>query len=175
MTQDAPSQSTRRERIGLALRRLREERGWSQTRLAERCSSRSSLAAYEAGQSEPQVTTLLEILEALGFELRDFAAALDRVEGKAPGADEGAEESPDVRVRRRAWMLVDLSEEVPHSLEQDLADWEDLIDHLTAFTYRHGAAEAAERRKAERRKRREDARSGESATLKTHRKAVEGS
>lgn len=173
MTQDAPSQATRRERIGCALRQLREARGWSQARLAQHCSSRSSLAAYEAGQSEPQVTTLLEILEAQGFELRDFADALDRVEGKTPAEDE--QDASDVRVRRRAWMLVDLSEEVPQSLEQDLADWEDLIDHLTAFTYRHGAAEAAERRKTERRKQCEDERSGESATLKTHRKVVGGS
>lgn len=164
MTQGAPSQAQRREQIGTALRQLREKRGWTQTRLAEHCSSRSSLAAYEAGQSEPQVSLLLEILEAMGFEMSDFAEALDRVMGKEA---EEAPETPEVRVRRRAFMVVDLSEEeLPHSLEQDLEAWEELIDRLTAFTYRQGAADAAERRKADR---------DESATLKTDRRLRKGS
>lgn len=174
MTQGAVTQDTRRENIGAALRLLRTERGWTQTRLAEVCSSRSSLAAYEAGQSEPQVTTLLEILEALGYHLTDFAQALDRVEGKTPAA-EADRETSDVRVRRRAFMVVDLSEEeVPHDLEQDMAEWEDLLERLTAFTYRHGAAAAAERRKAER-KAREDEASGEGRNSGNRRKAAQGS
>lgn len=175
MTQGAATQDTRREHIGSALRRLRKERGWTQTRLAEHCSSRSSLAAYEAGQSEPQVTTLLEILEALGYRLSDFADVLDRVEGKSPATGEEASEASDVRVRRRAFMVVDLSEEeVPHGLEEDLAEWEDLLERLTAFTYRQGAVAAAQRRKAER-EAREGEVSDEPTILKNQREALQGS
>lgn len=149
---------TRRERIGRALRLLRQERGWTQTRLAEHCSSRSSLAAYEAAQSEPQVSTLLEILEAMGYGLSDFENALERARegssrGKRLASDSGAEES---RVKRRAFMVVDFSVETPHGLERELEEWEDLIDRLTAFTYRHAASVAPERGRADRRTARDE-------------------
>lgn len=151
---DANTKSERRRWVGEGLRMLRMERGLSQTDLAERCSSRSSLAAYETGQSEPQVTVLLEILDALGSDLAEFSEVLERVRVRSgngsPSRLPVPAASQDAQRRRRAFLLVDVSEEVPGEIPTEADELDRMLDRLTSFAYRHGAAVRAEHRRAER-------------------------
>lgn len=151
---DANIKSERRRWVGEALRLLRMERGLSQTDLAERCSSRSSLAAYETGQSEPQVTVLLEILDALDSDLAEFSGVLERVRLQrgdgSPGRLPVPAASQDVQRRRRAFLVVDVSEELPGEVPAEADELDRMLDRLTSFAYRHGAAVRAEHRRTER-------------------------
>lgn len=57
--------------VGKDLRRLRQEKGWSQQRLAETAGViQQNLSAYERGDSDPRLETLGRLLDALGAELR---------------------------------------------------------------------------------------------------------
>lgn len=151
---DANTKFERRRWVGEALRVLRLERGLSQTDLAERCSSRSSLAAYETGQSEPQVTVLLEILDALDSDLAEFSGVLERVRLQrgdgSPGRPPVPAASQDVQRRRRAFLVVDVSEELPGEVPAEADELDRMLDRLTSFAYRHGAAVRAEHRRIER-------------------------
>jgi transcriptional regulator with XRE-family HTH domain len=58
---------TPRDSVGATVRRLREERGWSLTDLAERAGiSRSYLAQIESGKSAPTEEKILQLADALG-------------------------------------------------------------------------------------------------------------
>lgn len=53
-----------------AVRELREERGWSQLELATRSHvSRSFVADLEAGKPTVEASKLLDVFQALGFEM----------------------------------------------------------------------------------------------------------
>lgn len=151
---DANTKSERRRWVGEALRMLRMERGLSQTDLAARCSSRSSLAAYETGQSEPQVTVLLEILDALDSDLAGFSEVLERARLRSgdgsPSRLPVPAASQDAQRRRRAFLVVDVSEELPGEIPVEADEVDRMLDRLTSFAYRHGAALRAEHRRAER-------------------------
>ena len=55
------------------LRRLREEKGWSQTRLAQESGvDRATINQAEGGRRSPTITTLEELAAALGVEVADF-------------------------------------------------------------------------------------------------------
>lgn len=67
---DAYWQAARAHRIGEEVRRLREERGWSQRELAERMgATQSVIARLEAGGVEPTIATLDRVAAALKVEL----------------------------------------------------------------------------------------------------------
>lgn len=71
------------EKIGEALRSLRGS--VSQADLAQRAGiSASALNRAELGRHSPSVETADAILIALGKDAHDLAAALDRVQGRAP-------------------------------------------------------------------------------------------
>lgn len=143
----------------------------TQAQLAKRCSSRSSLVAYEAGQSEPKVTVLLGILRALGKDLHDFATAYDRAERRGAAGADRRRDDPEagsslkglaLRGRRvelgasgtslaqtpegagRAFFVVDLSEGA-HETEEPLM-LQELLDRLTTFTHRQAAVKEREQR-----------------------------
>jgi transcriptional regulator with XRE-family HTH domain len=53
--------------LGVRLRRLREEKGWSLTELSEKAGiSRSYLAQIESGESTPTQAKILQLANALG-------------------------------------------------------------------------------------------------------------
>jgi len=53
-----------------AIRELREERGWSQSELAAKAGvSRSFLVDLEGGKPTVEASKLLDVFQALGFEL----------------------------------------------------------------------------------------------------------
>lgn len=57
----------------LRIKQYRERRGWTQAELAERAGlPQSSIASYELGKSEPRVSAVLMIAEALGVRFSDL-------------------------------------------------------------------------------------------------------
>lgn len=143
----------------------------TQAQLAERCSSRSSLGAYEAGQSEPKVTVLLDILRALGKDLHDFAAAYERAARQAdPPAETSSLKELALRGRRvelettgtslansaesarRAFFVVDLSEDAANGPGEEPIVLQELLDRLTSFTYRQAAVKEETQRQERREK-----------------------
>ncbi|MBA9001397.1 MULTISPECIES: helix-turn-helix domain-containing protein [Thermomonospora] len=56
--------------LGRTVRALREERGWSQSRLAETAGmTQSAVARFEAGGTVPTLPVLERLAKALGAEL----------------------------------------------------------------------------------------------------------
>jgi len=56
--------------LGVAVRQMREERGWTQTRLAEAAGmTQSALARFEAGGTVPTIALLERIAQALNSHL----------------------------------------------------------------------------------------------------------
>lgn len=56
--------------LGRAVRELREEQSWSQTRLAEAAGmTQSAVARFEAGGTVPTLPVLERLAKALGVEL----------------------------------------------------------------------------------------------------------
>lgn len=56
--------------LGAAVRQMREERGWTQTRLAEAAGmTQSALARFEAGGTVPTLALLERIAQALQAQL----------------------------------------------------------------------------------------------------------
>jgi transcriptional regulator with XRE-family HTH domain len=55
------------EQVAMRLKRLREQRGWSQATLAERAGvSRPYLARLETARQDPRLSTLEKLAKALG-------------------------------------------------------------------------------------------------------------
>lgn len=72
------------DRLGQALRQLRQERELRQYEVAERAGiTRTMLSSYEAGKVMPHLATLASILEALDADLETLDRALRRAEGRA--------------------------------------------------------------------------------------------
>lgn len=68
----------RKRAVGLAIRRAREQRGFSGAELSKRCGKRAgTLSDIENGKSFPDLATLLAIADALDM-------SLDEVLGRAP-------------------------------------------------------------------------------------------
>jgi transcriptional regulator with XRE-family HTH domain len=67
-----------KERLGPALKALRERRSMTQIELAERCHlSRGAIGQFERGEASPAIDTLGRILEVLESDLCDLQRALD--------------------------------------------------------------------------------------------------
>lgn len=59
--------------VGEMIRRLRAERNWSQTELAERSGlTLSAISKFEIGQRQPQLESALAIVRALEVSLAVF-------------------------------------------------------------------------------------------------------
>jgi len=74
-------------RFGAIVRRLREERGWTRTKLATRAGmSAQYVGIVEKGGNIPSLTTVLELAEVLGGDvaeiMRELAAARRMPRGK---------------------------------------------------------------------------------------------
>jgi transcriptional regulator with XRE-family HTH domain len=66
-------------RIGGAIRGLREERGWSQERLAAEAElNRSYVGGLERGERNPTVATLDRVARALEVPLAEVVAMAER-------------------------------------------------------------------------------------------------
>jgi transcriptional regulator with XRE-family HTH domain len=77
--------------ISLELKRLRKQKRLSQKALSGKCGiSRASIIAIERGASDMSLSTLLEILNALGMDLKMVPKAVEagRVAGRFPNLDE---------------------------------------------------------------------------------------
>ncbi|MDY7093065.1 MAG: helix-turn-helix transcriptional regulator [Acidobacteriota bacterium] len=73
----------RPDRLGLALRYLRNQRNLRQRDVAERAGiTGSMLSGYENGKKLPALGSLDKILQAMGFTLREL---VDVLEGPLPG------------------------------------------------------------------------------------------
>jgi transcriptional regulator with XRE-family HTH domain len=63
------------QQFGLAVRRLREQRRWSQERLAAEASlNRSYLGEVERGSVAPSLTTAAKLAQALQVRLADLVS-----------------------------------------------------------------------------------------------------
>ena len=63
------------QRFGLAVRRLREQRRWSQERLAAEAElNRSYLGEVERGSVAPSLTTAAKLAQALDVRLADLVS-----------------------------------------------------------------------------------------------------
>jgi transcriptional regulator with XRE-family HTH domain len=68
-----PSESAVVKALGKRIRELRDEKGWSQERLAEAAYlDRSYLAGIESGARNPSVRSLLKIANALRVQVKDL-------------------------------------------------------------------------------------------------------
>lgn len=85
------------DRLGEALTRLREERGWKQGEAAGKAGiTQQMLNRYESGQL-PKLASLAKILEGWGVALGELGAVLEWAE-RRPAATAAA----DVLARRHA-------------------------------------------------------------------------
>lgn len=80
--------------IGEKLRRLRKEKQLTQEELANRCElSKGFISQLENDLTSPSIATLIDILEILGTNLRDFFA--DEVNEKITFAEDDMFETDD--------------------------------------------------------------------------------
>lgn len=64
-----------RRRVGLAMKRLREEKGWSQEELADRAGlHRTYVSGVERGVRNPTLTVLGKLAAAFEMSLSEFLA-----------------------------------------------------------------------------------------------------
>ena len=82
-------------RFGAIIRRLRDQRGWTRQKLAQRAGlSAQYLGIVEQGGNVPSLTTVLELIEVLGGDIgeimRELMAARNapRVPVRAVSAEE---------------------------------------------------------------------------------------
>lgn len=103
---DGASRNPLKPYVGPALRRLRAERGFSQAEISRRSGlSTSRMSRYESGETEPSLSSLKRILDALGVSLTELDAALESVRsGFEPEPD------PDPAVGRPVLFLGILQE-----------------------------------------------------------------
>jgi hypothetical protein len=121
--------STGRERLGVRIRRLREERGLTQRALAQAMGiSPSYVNQLESNQRPVTASVLLKLADALGVDLAEFSAgAADRLAAQLRDVLADAslgEQVSDVEVRELAAampavgrVLVDLHRRYRHNLE----------------------------------------------------------
>nr|MDD6335513.1 XRE family transcriptional regulator [bacterium] len=98
--------------LGNKLRRLRLRHGLTQQELATRCDlSKGFISQLESDQTSPSIATLVDILEVLGTDLRDFFS--EPVEEKLVFGPEDIFVSTDEAGIATAWL-------VPNSQKNDM-------------------------------------------------------
>lgn len=66
--------------IGHLLRKLREEKGWSQEELADRCNiHRTYVSQLERGLKSPTIRLFWTICECLSIKPKDFLCDIEKV------------------------------------------------------------------------------------------------
>jgi len=109
-------------RVGGHIKRLREERGWSQPRLAvEAGVAVSAVSQIENGRRSPNVSTLDKLAEAFGVEVADFFPKAPRRSSLEPSLFNGLDEE------RRRGVLAEIREnfrETREGLEIYCDAWE---------------------------------------------------
>ncbi len=71
-------------RFGTVVSRLREERGWSIARLAQRAEMNPThLGVLERGGNMPSLSTILQLGDALGIEGADLVREVDQLRREA--------------------------------------------------------------------------------------------
>ena len=81
----AQSSATADQALAAAVRSLREQRGWTQERLAwEAELTVGSLARIELGQADPRWSTVMGLVDALGISLADLVIAVDKERRRRP-------------------------------------------------------------------------------------------
>jgi len=80
--QEVPRRNTKdpdAERFGAAIRRLRDERGWTQDELASRAGMNASYLGFvERGENVPTLTVILLLAETLGVDAGDLVRQVAR-------------------------------------------------------------------------------------------------
>lgn len=72
-------------RFGLAVRQLREERGWSQEVFADRAGlSRSCAGEVERGNAVPSLATVLKVASAFGISAASLIEHSEKAEVRRP-------------------------------------------------------------------------------------------
>jgi transcriptional regulator with XRE-family HTH domain len=111
-------------RVGGHIKRLREERGWSQPRLAvEAGVAVSAVSQIENGRRSPNVSTLDKLAEAFGVEVADFFP-------KAPAPPSQRSLFNGLEEERRRGVLAEIREnfrETREGLETYCDAWEQRI------------------------------------------------
>lgn len=137
--------------LGAALRLLRQERGLTQKTLARETGlDASQLSRYEGESTEPTLSTLQSLLEALGASLSDLEDAQDRVARIRLGRDlevPARRRGDVVRTGRRGFLVVDVSPEIEAGEDPDL--FQDAIHALDRFLHRQTTYRTNRRREAE--------------------------
>ncbi len=65
--------------LGEQIRRLREQKGWSQEEFADRCGlHRTAIGLLERAERNPRLDTLLTISKGLGITLADLVLDLEK-------------------------------------------------------------------------------------------------
>ncbi len=65
--------------MGEQIRRLREQKGWSQEEFADRCGlHRTAIGLLERAERNPRLDTLLTISKGLGITLADLVLDLEK-------------------------------------------------------------------------------------------------
>ena len=73
-------------RFGAILRRLREQRGWTKQKFAQRSGlTPSYVAILEEGGNVPSLSTVLELLEVLGADAAEVIRELATARSAPPG------------------------------------------------------------------------------------------
>jgi DNA-binding XRE family transcriptional regulator len=81
----AQRSATADQALAAAVRSLREQRGWTQERLAwEAELTVGSLARIELGQADPRWSTVMGLVDALGISLADLVIAVDKQRRRRP-------------------------------------------------------------------------------------------
>src|SRR5215210_3112478 len=90
--------------VGREVKRLREERGWSQARLAvEAEMSVSGVSMIENGQRNLTTTTLAKLASALGVEVADL---FPKAEPPLPFEEDGSEQRRSSDVVKESYALI---------------------------------------------------------------------
>jgi transcriptional regulator with XRE-family HTH domain len=74
MRRISPAEAEYRQRLGDLIRRARDRKGWSQTKLGQKLGvTRATIAKYEIGDSEPGSYLIAKLHQHLGIKLSSFA------------------------------------------------------------------------------------------------------
>jgi HTH-type transcriptional regulator/antitoxin HipB len=97
--------------LGERIRRLRQERGWTQTDLAERAGcSRRAIVYYERDGKYPPAPVLAAMAGAFGLDINTFMAPEEPGQKAAKGAPDLLTDPEDRRLWKKFRQLRELSE-----------------------------------------------------------------
>lgn len=87
--------------FGQVIRQMRDERGWSQEKLAEKAErSRNLIARFEQGRSQPSLESLWDLARALGARPHDLIERADEQLRRNRRSPAGVHRNPVGRRRK---------------------------------------------------------------------------